>query len=194
MYFLLSFKVCLSINLTADLHLVPISETHNYTRLVCAIDGNTATFTRGTNTWETVTTTIFTLHWLWREPEATVFDKDLKVRKTQCIHGPTIFSFWYQWSLIICVREIQQGFKRVKHFTRFMCGRILCTQRVFTRMSRERTVRRRQTAGVQSYGCQQVAQSALPTWFFSQRSFDYTRFKINILYYVIIYNKYINIK
>jgi len=108
-YFLLSIKVCLSINLIADLHLVPISEPHNYTHLLCAIHGNTATFTRGTNTWETVTITIITLHWSWREPEATVFDKDLKVRKTQCILARPFLVF-DQWSVIICVREIQQGF------------------------------------------------------------------------------------
>jgi hypothetical protein len=165
-YFLLRFKVCLIINLTAELHLVPISETLNYTSLLCAIHGNTGARTRGTNTWETVTTTIFTLHWLLREPEATVFDKDLKVRKRQCIPGPTIFSFWCQWSVIICVCEIQQGFKRVKHFSRFICWRILCTHRVFTRMRRKGTVRRRQTAGVQSYICQQVTESALPTLLF----------------------------
>jgi hypothetical protein len=91
-YFLLRFKAYLSIKLTADLHLVPVSETRNYSRLLCAIHGNTATCARVTNLWETVTITIFTLPLIMKGTGGNIFDKDLKVRKKQCFPGSSIFS------------------------------------------------------------------------------------------------------
>jgi hypothetical protein len=113
-YLLLSYKVCLNIKLTADLHLVYQSLKPVTTQASCAQFMGTQLHVHVLQAcgkqWPSRSSRC---HWLWSEPEAVFFDKDIKVRKKQCFPGPSIFSSWCQWSVIIYVREIQQGFKRV---------------------------------------------------------------------------------
>jgi hypothetical protein len=73
-------------------------------------------------------------------------------------------------------------FQKGKALFTFICGRLLCTYRAFTRMRREGTVRRRQTEGVK------LQKALCQRGFSPQRSFDYTLFKIDvILYYNLLY-------
>jgi hypothetical protein len=92
-YLLLRFKVCLSIKLTADLHLIPVSETRNYPRLLCAIHGNTATCTRVTNMWETVTITIFTLPLIMKGTGGYIFRQRPQSEKETMLPWSVHFQF-----------------------------------------------------------------------------------------------------
>ena len=88
----------------------------------------------------------------------------------------------------MCIREIQQGVKRLVHFSRFMCGCIYALNRVFTGMGREGTVRMRQTAGVNPVVVSKLQKALCKHGFFSSVVLAIRGYVI--IYYTIIYNKY----